>query len=1574
MAYNENWDWKKDFNIYYFNDKRTLICNHHIETYNDFIENKITKILSRSLNYKSNNKQIKIDFEFNYLDDFKTTKNPNYYIIKNKDYKAPIYVDIKINENNTKKEFNKILLCELPLMVYSNFCSLYKNVIEKSNDNKEIINKLYNLNENIYEYGGYFIINGKEKVLVSQDRLTNNKIYLRKDKEFIYVCEIKSVEIDKQDYKPASTTYIKFKREEILLNKKIVYKSKKEEDDEEENDEEENNEEQKKIMDELFGESSDEEKDDINDQDIKVPEKEHIDSANLEREIEEQFDNLNEGTFSYKTKRYKLFSTLQIYVSFPNIKDIPLFILFRALGIESDKEIIDSIIDINDNKFNKFRIILDNCRDKSYPHYTQRMALLYIFNNLENNIKDIFESEYVNKINEKSKCDFVLKIIYEKLLPHTNIDTDLNYYNTNNKKSLFLGYCIYRLLNVLFNYENVTDRDVYTYKRLDCSGKLLSSLFRDYYENLQRHIKSTLSRLYKNDKSLITTLDNELESKQFFQNNYLKHYTKNREIITEGFRKAFKGSWGVKNVTRTLTLENLNDTVNRDQYQFNKEGIAQELKRMSHIDTISHLRRAQTPMDSSIKLTGPRKVNSTQYGYICPLDTPEGGLSGLIKNLSVQTKITVNNNDNYRSIQFIIKLFDNLDFIKKIHFYNNEQNIIKIFINGDWMYYYNGDKMNTIYKILKLLKRNNIIYKYTSISWNRFDKEFYIYADEGRYIRPVYVVNENDKTELIRNNLNIEYTNENNYKILFDSQYKNLKYPEIYQEIIQKEEEINNLKINKAKNFDKLKFYLKEYIYNILDKFNVHRKDNNYDDSIYEFKINSFSRENLIRNLMKLTIIIEEKQEDDEDDIEYDLELTEIDIFKDLIKKLSSYDNININDLNEILEQINLKYEEIDMDNLDSLNDLLENISDDVMIDISNNIQKIIKQLNKQQDNKSEQISDFINFISNDNNLENILNIKINDTIDKEFLIIDNELKNLYNNFYINDKIKQLNKNINNKKNELNDKLFDLVSFNIQNIDDSNFDDFYNELKEFQMPIEFIDPEETLYTTIALDYKSLKQDLYKTNEYMDMHPSLMFGGLTCMMSFLEHNPCVRATYSHAQSKQSICIPVSNFRNRVDTLMLVLNYPQLSLSYTNNIDLINYDKYPTGMNGIVAMNSFMGYNQEDAIIVNKSSLERGLYMTTHYSTYTIVIEDGEELSMPKEIKNKNKNKNYDKLGDNAIIKKGQYVNENDIIVCKYTLVDNEVKDTSVTMETTPFKDLDDSELFEQHNGGYVDNVIQEINEENEISIRIKIRYTSPPEVADKFCSRYANKGVVGLIVPQDEMPYTKDGIVPDIMINPHSMPSRQTLSNLFEILTGKLTSLNGLYSNGSPFQNVYNKNESKMDLLIGDDDVKGLLNQYNFDYKGNEFLYNGSTSEQLSSKIFIGVPYYQRLKHLVRNKINARDSGPKDFLTRQPVKGRKRGGGIRVGEMERDSIISHGVSEFMKESYMKRSDNYKTYVCNMCGRISIYNTKNNYYNCNYCNNTTHHSEIHIPYATKLFMQEVETTSVALRLITDKEQII
>ena len=725
---------------------------------------------------------------------------------------------------------------------------------------------------------------------------------------------------------------------------------------------------------------------------------------------------------------------------------------------------------------------------------------------------------------------------------------------------------------------------------------------------------------------------------------------------------------------------------------------------------------------------------------------------------------------------------------------------------------------------------------------------------------------------------------------------------------------------------------------------------------------------------MKLTIIIEEKQEDDEDDIEYDLELTEIDIFKDLIKKLKSYDNININDLNEILEQINLKYEEIDMDNLDSLNDLLENISDDVMIDISDNIQKIIKQLNKQQDNKSEQISDFINFISNDNNLENILNIRINDTIDKEFLIIDNELKNLYNNFNINDKIKQLNKNINNKKNELNDKLFDLVSFNIQNIDDSNFDDFYNELKEFQMPIEFIDPEETLYTTIALDYKSLKQDLYKTNEYMDMHPSLMFGGLTCMMSFLEHNPCVRATYSHAQSKQSICIPVSNFRNRVDTLMLVLNYPQLSLSYTNNIDLINYDKYPTGMNVIVAMNSFMGYNQEDAIIVNKSSLERGLYMTTHYSTYTIVIEDGEELSMPKEIKNKNKNKNYDKLGDNAIIKKGQYVNENDIIVCKYTLVDNEVKDTSVTMETTPFKDLDDSELFEQHNGGYVDNVIQEINEENEISIRIKIRYTSPPEVADKFCSRYANKGVVGLIVPQDEMPYTKDGIVPDIMINPHSMPSRQTLSNLFEILTGKLTSLNGLYSNGSPFQNVYNKNESKMDLLIGDDDVKGLLNQYNFDYKGNEFLYNGSTSEQLSSKIFIGVPYYQRLKHLVRNKINARDSGPKDFLTRQPVKGRKRGGGIRVGEMERDSIISHGVSEFMKESYMKRSDNYKTYVCNMCGRISIYNTKNNYYNCNYCNNTTHHSEIHIPYATKLFMQEVETTSVALRLITDKEQII
>lgn len=247
----------------------------------------------------------------------------------------------------------------------------------------------------------------------------------------------------------------------------------------------------------------------------------------------------------------------------------------------------------------------------------------------------------------------------------------------------------------------------------------------------------------------------------------------------------------------------------------------------------------------------------------------------------------------------------------------------------------------------------------------------------------------------------------------------------------------------------------------------------------------------------------------------------------------------------------------------------------------------------------------------------------------------------------------------------------------------------------------------------------------------------------------------------------------------------------------------------------------------------------------------------------------------------------------------------------------------------------------------------------PNLADKFGSRMGLKGTIGAVLKHEDMPFTKDGIVPDIIINPHGIPSRMSTGHLIEILTGKVSSLLGSTYDASPFEN-----ENELENIIS------LMKTLDYESLGNEILINGYTGEQITSSIYTGVQFYQRLKHMVHDKIQSRDTGPKGILERQPTKGRARGGGLRIGEMERDSIISHGMSSFLKESYTVRSDNYKSWVCKMCGRIAIANPTKNIFHCGFCNNSNHFDEVRIPYCTKLFIQECESQSISLRLITDK----
>ena len=247
----------------------------------------------------------------------------------------------------------------------------------------------------------------------------------------------------------------------------------------------------------------------------------------------------------------------------------------------------------------------------------------------------------------------------------------------------------------------------------------------------------------------------------------------------------------------------------------------------------------------------------------------------------------------------------------------------------------------------------------------------------------------------------------------------------------------------------------------------------------------------------------------------------------------------------------------------------------------------------------------------------------------------------------------------------------------------------------------------------------------------------------------------------------------------------------------------------------------------------------------------------------------------------------------------------------------------------------------------------------PEFADKFGSRHGLKGVVGMILNQEDMPFSKNGIVPDIIINPHGVPSRMSTGHLLECITGKSCSLLGSFYDASPFEN---KNELE--------NITGIMETLDYEQYGNDILYNGYNGEQIYASIFMGVQYYQRMKHMVHDKVQSRDVGPKTVLERQPAKGRAREGGLRLGEMERDSLISHGVSNFLKESYTVRSDNYKCYICKMCGRIGVVNPLKNIYSCKFCNNNYSFDEVRMPYCTKLFIQEMESQFVSMRLVTDK----
>ena len=1207
---------KIDWNIInsYFNSNNYYFTSSQIESYNDFVLNKIPytiKTLNPFTMLKKNEKG-KVMYEVNiyiggkegdkiYLGkpvlhfDGKTKPlYPNEARLKDLNYITDLNVDImieyisydengeKINDDRktTTKNIKNINIGKIPIMVHSTLCIL----------NKQPDNVLSEMGECPFDQGGYFIISGKEKTIISQERITTNKIFIEESKqpEFNYNGLIRCTS-----------------KENSLFPKTINFAI-------------------------------------------------------------------------YSDEYMKGIKQNSIVLTCPNIrKTIPIFLMFRALGIESDKEILSYILYDIDSSINKQFLeflrysIIDEDNNEIY---SQEDALKYIANFVE----------YKNTDNVKF-------ILTNDFLP--NVGKNFS------DKAYFLGYLINQLLKVQLKINQPTNKDNYLFKRVDLSGFMLSNLFRDLYNNLRNNIRDEMDKQYNyghwKTTGEIVGLINSNNLKKIF----------NPTIITESMIKSFKGNWA-----------GVNDP--------SKEGVVQDLNRLSYLGYLSHVRRINTPIDRSVKLVEPHRLGNTQFGAMCPVESPDGGNIGLLKHFPIFTLVSYDIDPT--EIIECCREHDML-FLSEVS-PKNIMNSVKIFVNNNWIGIHY--KPNILYKKLKLFKNTGIINQLTSISWYVQKNELHIQTDSGRVLRPLYIVS-NHK--------------ENNNKLLLEL----------------------------SEQFD-------------------------------DIKNNKF-------------------------------------IWNDLLK-------------GKLLKELDLSSSKYNRN-------LLEKITVDGKI----NTEKLLQ----------------------------------NSAV-----------------------------------------------------------------------LEYVDVEESNNALVAMNRKYLENKNFKYT-HCEIDPSTIFSVYTNIIPFSNHNPYPRNAFGCQQGKQAIGIYATNFNNRIDTASYIIHYPQRAIVHTKYSKYTHNDELPNGENLIVAIATYTGFNQEDSIMVNKNSIERGMFNITKFKSYINQEDkssDGSEFLqfqnplelVKKGVQVKFKMANWDFIDENGIPKEGSYIEEDDIILGKVstntTFVEdkseNQIFNKKVKNVTYIDKSVGGSKILK----GFVDKVFVYEKEKGLRKIKVRMRKSMKPELGDKMSSRHGQKGVCGMIYAQEDMPFNKDGISPDIIINPHAIPSRMTIGQLIESVLCKLGCKYAMTFDGTAFNN---QNTKKLFNVLDKSD----LHKYN-----DEILYNGFTGEQIPCHIFFGPTYYYRLKHMVSDKVNYRTTGPMTATTKQPTKGRSNGGGLRIGEMETNAILGHGLGSFLKESMMERSDKYGYFIENNHGTVAMgqyNNLKSTYKN----EETYDYSYVNTPYSMKLLLQEIESFGIKPTVYTD-----